>query len=983
MSDAEGRLILHNRAAERIWAGSSTAANVEGWAKYRAFHADGRPYEAGDWSMARCLSKGETTLEGETHFQRFDDSHGTLLGSAAPIFDANGTLIGAVSVFADITEQVRARKHAEGLAAELKARVREAQLQSAVSSALTGSRSLRDQLGACASAVVEHLGAAFARIWTTSSDGTVLELQASAGLYTHCDGAHGRIPVGAFKIGLIAQEGRPHLTNDVQHDPKVSDPSWAAREGMVAFAGYPLHLHDRLIGVMALFSRTALTPDSLEALASVADVIALGIERGRSESLRAETERRKASILEAALDCIIVIDADGNLTDFNPAAERQFQYRREDVLGKDMAALIIPPALRERHRAGLKKYLETGKGGVIGRRIELSAIRADGSEFPVELAITPIEVGGSVAFTAYLRDITERRRAETERTFLAEVGPALAAVLDVRKTLATLARLAVPRLADWCAVDMLGADPSVVEQVAVAHIDPAKVAMAEELGKRYPPDPNAASGVPAVLRTGKSVLYPVIPEELLVASAVDAEHLRIIRELRLKSAMTVPITARGRTLGAITFAYAESGRSYTEADLQFAEEFARRAAIAVDNAALYESEQNARRNAELANSAKDDFLATVSHELRTPLNAMLGWTRLLRAGGLPPEKEARALETIERNAVTQAQLIEDLLDVSRIVSGKLRLDVHSVELAHIVEHAVDALLLASEARNVRILTTVDPNAGPIMGDPHRLQQVVWNLLSNAIKFTPKGGRVHLTLERVDSSLRISVSDNGDGIEARFLPHVFERFKQADGATTRAHGGLGLGLAISRHIVELHGGKIAVESAGKGCGSTFVVLLPISPIRHTSRATASRLGTVVDGAPFEVRPELKGLRVLIVDDEEDARDLLVGILEQCGSIVATARNAAEALDLVRSHKPDILISDIGMPAEDGYTLIRKIRALPSAEGGNIPAAALTAYARAEDRRKALDAGYMMHIPKPVEPAELVAVIANLTRFAVRR
>ena len=982
VSDVDGRLVLHNRASERIWAGSSTTGGIADWTKYRGFHPDGRPYEASDWLMARCLATGETIVNRETHFQRFDDSYGTLLGSAAPIRDAAGKITGAISVFADITESVRTRRRFDEVAAELEGRVHSAQLSAAISSALTGSAPLGDQLRACAGALVEHLAASFARIWTLSADGTTLELQASAGLYTHIDGPHGRVPVGRFKIGLIAEERKPHLSNDVQHDPRVGDREWAVREGLVGFAGYPLLVQNRLIGVMGMFSRGAFTEQTLAALAAVADVIALGIERGRSEALRTETEMRKTSILEAALDCIVVIDAEGRVIDFNPAAERQFGYRREDALGKEMASLIIPPSLRERHRVGLKRYLETGEGNVIGKRIEITAMRADGSELPVELTITPMSLGATRGFTGYLRDITARKVASERREFLTELGPALASVLDVRKTLAALARLAVPRLADWCAVDMIGLDGVALERVAVAHIDHAKVRLAEELVQRYPPDPNADIGVPKVVRTGKSEHYAEIPDAIIVASAVDAEHLQILRELRLRSAMIVPLKARGRILGALTFVHAESDRRYTSDDLAFVEEFARRAAIAVDNAALYESEQNARRNAELASRAKDDFLATVSHELRTPLNAMLGWTRMLRGGELPADKQARALETIERNAVTQAQLIEDLLDVSRIVSGKLRLDVQSVEMPAIVEHAVDALRLASEARNVRLLTTIDDNAGTIMGDPHRLQQVLWNLLSNAIKFTPKGGKVHLKLERVDSSLRIAVTDTGRGISPEFLPHVFERFRQADGATTRAYGGLGLGLAISRHIVELHGGSIDVTSKGEGQGATFVVLLPISPIRREGLATSSRLPHVVVDNAFEIRPELKGLKVLVIDDEPDARDLLVAVLEKCGSIVETASTTAEALEKLKSDRPDVLISDIGMPGEDGYALIRAIRALPPSAGGNIPAAALTAYARAEDRRKALDAGYMMHVPKPVEPAELVAVIANLARFAVR-
>ena len=791
VSDATGRLVLHNRAAEKIWAGSSTAASVEDWTKYRAFHKDGRPYEAGDWSMARSLSKGETILHEETHFQRFDDSHGTLLGSAAPIYDANGVLTGAVSVFADITEKVKARRRTEEMALELHARVRTAQLGAAIASALTGTAPLGEQLRACAEALVTHLDATFARIWTLSTDARTLELQASAGLYQHLDGKHARIPVGSFKIGLIAHERKPHLTNDVQHDPRIGDQAWAAREGLVAFAGYPLLVQGRLVGVMGMFARSSLTDDTLAALASVADVVALGIERGQSEALRTETELRKASILEAAMDCIVVIDAEGRITDFNPAAEQLFQHRRQDVIGKEMASVIVPPALRERHREGLKRYMQTGKGEVVGRRIEILGMRADGSEFPVELAITPIAVRGSVAFTGYLRDITARKRASERADLLTEVGSTLASALELRETLGALARLAVPRLADWCAVDLRQPDGVTTEQIAVAHVDPAKVRLAEELTRRYPPDPDAKAGVPNVVRTGKSELYAEVSDALLAASASDERHLAVLRGLSLKSAMTVPLTARGRILGAITFVFAESDRRYTREDLDFAEEFARRSAIAIDNAALYQSEQNARRNAELANRAKDDFLATVSHELRTPLNAMLGWTRLLRGGELSAEKQARALETIERNAVTQAQLIEDLLDVSRIISGNLRLEVEPVEMSLVVEHALDTLRLAGEAKNVALVTTIE-DTGPILGDAHRLQQVVWNLLSNAIKFTPKGGRVQLALERVDSSLRIAVTDTGPGIAPDFLPHLFERFKQADGATTRAHGGLGLG-----------------------------------------------------------------------------------------------------------------------------------------------------------------------------------------------
>jgi len=896
-------------------------------------------------------------------------------------------------------ELVRAKDRAEALAAELRVAMRSAQLGAAVGRTLTSSAPMADQLRACAEAIVGHVDAAFARIWTLAPDGNVLELQASAGLYTHIDGPHARVPVGAFKIGLIAQERLAHLTNDVQRDPRVSDQAWAVREGLVGFAGYPLLVQDELVGVVAMFSRAPLTVDTLAALASVADTIAISIRRGQVEALRTEAERARVDLLareqlaRASLtttlrsigDAVIATDTAARVTFMNPVAEALTGWSAQDAMGKPLRSVfrIVNEDSREEVDSPAEKVLR--EGVVVGLANHTVLLTRNGTDLPIDDSGAPIrdDDGSVTGVVLVFRDVTARKIDAERREFLAEASPALATVLNARSTLATLARLAVPKLADWCAIDMVGEDGRAIELVAVAHVDPSKVALAEELRQRFPVSRDATSGLANVLRTGVSELYADVPDELLVAGAVDADHLRLLRELRLRSGMIVPLSVRGRVLGAMTFVLSGSGRRYAADDVRFAEELARRAAIAVDNARLYESEQNARRNADIANRAKDDFLATVSHELRTPLNAMLGWTRILRSGDLSKEKQSRALETIERNAVTQAQLIEDLLDVSRIISGKLRLDVQSVELTHIVEHAIEALRLASEAKSVRIVTTLDDKAGPVMGDPHRLQQVVWNLLSNAIKFTPKSGRVHLAVERVDSSLKLMVTDTGRGISPEFLPQVFERFKQADGATTRAYGGLGLGLAISRHIVELHGGSIHVESKGEGLGSTFTVVLPVSPIRQETRGTASRFAMGAGAEPFENRPELAGLKILIVDDDDDARGLLVAVLESCGSVVTSAASTAEALEKFRAEKPDILISDVGMPGEDGYALIRKVRALGYEAGGNVPAAALTAYARAEDRRKALDAGYMMHIPKPVEPSELVAVIANLTRFAVRR
>jgi signal transduction histidine kinase len=391
---------------------------------------------------------------------------------------------------------------------------------------------------------------------------------------------------------------------------------------------------------------------------------------------------------------------------------------------------------------------------------------------------------------------------------------------------------------------------------------------------------------------------------------------------------------------------------------------------------------SARQTAERANRAKDEFLSTLSHELRTPLNAMVGWSTLLRTGSVPPEQRERALEAIERNARVQARLIEDMLDLSRIEQGKLVLSVGPLELVRVVEAALDAVRPAAEAKDIRLQPVLDSHA-TIVGDADRLQQVVWNLLSNAIKFTPKGGRVQVRLQREPSFVEIAVADNGQGIDARFLPHVFERFRQGDPSFTRRTGGLGLGLAIVRSLVELHGGEVSVHSDGVGQGATFVVRLPMAPLRADSRAKPPQDNLGLLAPPtFECPPALKGLDVLVVDDEPETRELLRFVIEQCEARVTTAGDVAQALRVLEQRRFDLLISDVGMPDEDGHSLIRKMRALPGARGA-IPALALTAYARGEDRTQALRAGFNMHLAKPIDPGELLVVMETLVRSLTPR
>jgi CheY-like chemotaxis protein/nitrogen-specific signal transduction histidine kinase len=415
---------------------------------------------------------------------------------------------------------------------------------------------------------------------------------------------------------------------------------------------------------------------------------------------------------------------------------------------------------------------------------------------------------------------------------------------------------------------------------------------------------------------------------------------------------------------------------------------AAQAAVAVDNARLYEkvkraaaereelleAERAARGEAERMNLLKDEFLATLSHELRTPLNGILGWSQLLSMGGLSGEESDEGLQAIERNARAQTQLIDDLLDMSRIISGKIRLDVQWTELAAVVEAAIESVRPSADAKGILLRKIVDPLAGPVAGDPTRLQQVVWNLLTNAIKFTPKGGKVDVLLARVNSHLELTVRDTGIGIKPEFLPVAFERFRQADGSTTRAYGGLGLGLSIVKHLVELHGGTVQAKSPGEGQGATFIVSLPLAPFR--SGESREHPATPKAGPVDCERLQLSGVKVLVVDDEHDARTLIERLLHQSDAEVITAGGAVEGLELLRTHKPDILISDIGMPDTDGYEFLRQVRRLPPHEGGRTPAIALTAFARSEDRTRAMMAGYHVHIAKPIEAPELLATVGSL-------
>jgi PAS domain S-box-containing protein len=686
-----------------------------------------------------------------------------------------------------------------------------------------------------------------------------------------------------------------------------------------------------------------------------------------------EPQRWLATTLRSIGDGVIATDAHGRVTMMNPVAEQLTGRTILDARGKTLGEVmqLISGVTRLPIETPVARVLREGL--VAGLTQDALLIHPDGHEIPIADSAAPIrEDDGTVhGVVLVFRDASAEKMAAVRHEFMVEATATLASSLDYHETLVRLAELAVPRLADWCIVHERD-DAGGAQQVAVAHVDPNKRELARDYARRMPIDMTAPTGAPAVMRTGRSELYPEISEALVQQTVADPKVRKLIHDLEVRSALIVPLAAGPAIVGAMTLVYAESGRRYSPHDLAFAEELGRCAGIAIENARLYGAEQRAREAADAASRAKDEFIAAVSHELRTPLTAILGWSKMMNAASLDATQQRRAVQTIERNAVVMAQLVEDLLDVSRIVSGKMRIDAHPLGVVPVVDAAIDSIQAAASSKQIRLVKSFDTRTCEVLGDARRLQQVVWNVVSNAVKFTPRGGEVRVGVRATSSdAVEISVSDDGRGIDQRFLPCVFEPFRQADGGSARVTGGLGLGLAITKHLVEIHGGTIDVASEGLGKGATFTITLPKLGAARPSEPVIT---------PVIVPPEreLSGLRVLMVDDEPDARDLVRAVLEHSGSIVRTASSVRSALAALHDEIPDVLLSDIGMPGESGYDLIRQVRALPPGRGGDVPAAALTAYVRPEDRRKVLGAGFMMHVPKPVDPTELVAVVAALAR-----
>jgi PAS domain S-box-containing protein len=640
-----------------------------------------------------------------------------------------------------------------------------------------------------------------------------------------------------------------------------------------------------------------------------------------------EMQARLAAVVESSDDAIVSKTLEGIITSWNLGAQRIFGYTAEEVIGQPVTILFPPELVPEE-----KNILGRIRSGQPISHYETERVRKDGQRISISLTVSPVRDanGQIIGASKIARDITGQKR---QQEALRASEQKLRAVLDVTpecvKIVAPDGRLEFMNGAGLCMIEC---------------------------------DSEAAA-------LGQCVFDLVVPEH---RPQWIANHQSICSGNRLTWEFEI-IGAKGQRRWMETHAVPLPYPDGQFAQLAVTRDITARKQHDEERESLLESERAARSAAEQTSRLKDEFLATVSHELRTPLTAILGWSQLLATNPDPADLQ-QGLEAIQRNARAQTQLIEDLLDMSRIIAGKVRLDVQPTDLASVLDAAVDAVRLSAESKGIRLRKILDPQAGPVSGDPTRLQQIFWNLLTNAIKFTPKGGRVDVLLERVNSHLEVTVHDSGIGIAHEFLPVIFERFRQVDSSSTRRYGGLGLGLSIAKHLVELHGGTVRAKSAGDGQGATFIVALPLAPIRPSE----GRVHPGTQQGPVSVCEELSldQVKILVVDDEPDSRALLMRLLNQCKAEVRAAASAEEGLQILSEFRPDVLISDIGMPGKDGYQFIREVRRLDASSGGKVPAIALTAFARSEDRTRAMLSGYNTHIAKPIEPQELVATVGSL-------
>ncbi len=1004
VTDRAERITFMNAAAERLtgW----PAAEARGRALATVFGlVDEETRSPAESPAARALREHRTAaLPAGVLLVRRGGAEHTIAGGADPIRDRAGQTVGVVLVFRDLTER-RAieRDQADVLARERAAR-RDAAALSAVGEALVQSLDAGSVGRHIAEATRGLLGGTLSALWELDHVTHQLVVVATSG-----EGGPfppgTRIPRGQMLAGFAVTEGRPVSTPDVLTDPRLTlTPETRAlveKSGHGSVLAVPLAIGGLITGVLAVGDTTGRTfgADEIRRLQDFANQAAVALEKARLFAL--ETSRREqlealATVqrdLSAELDLDrllgMIVERAGRLFEgagfaylfdedsqslgrvwgrAEPESEAPFPAAGGMVAScaSERRALLVndypnsPYALPEVVRLGVRHAMAqplVSRDRLLG---VLVAARRKDVPFRLEdfAGFEGLAVQAAVAVeNAILFVEAGRQRRE------AEVLAALARSLNTAQDVSTVLQRVVDGAKELCRCDLTS--------VALRETESGSIVMRNRAGEyrgaseRLVVEPGFGAGG-LVLESG----HPFRSDNMAVDPRITRARGDIVELEDLVATLVVPIMVEGRVEG-LLYVHRRTAKPFNDRTETVLRQLAEYAAIAIHNMRMLAHEHQMRAEAESASRTKDEFLATLSHELRSPLQPLLNWAYLLRSPNLDPASAERALDAIERSTKTLGQLIEDLLDVSRIVTGKLRLQARPVRLPAVVRAAMEAVEPAALAKNVTLETRIEPELPAVMGDPDRLQQVLWNLLSNGIKFTPKGGRVTVSVAGRNSDVMLTVADTGAGIKREFLPHVFERFRQAESSTNRAYGGLGLGLAIVRHLVELHGGSVTVQSEGEGQGATFSVHLPVAAaVRDAERAPAA---VSTDGP---VRQSLSGLRLLIVDDEADAREVMRFMLERGGAQVRVADSAAQALDAIRDERPDLLISDIGMPVEDGYVLVRRLRAMEEGLGRRLPAIALTAYASEEDTRRALAAGFDAHLSKPVDPARLIDIAAGL-------
>ncbi len=700
-------------------------------------------------------------------------------------------------------------------------------------------------------------------------------------------------------------------------------------------------------------------------------------ERELAEDAMRESEERYRELVENANDIVYMLDFDGRITSINKAAEVITEYSQDELLGMNIRNVLTPNSV-----AASEKMLNTKSSSHERTNYEVDIVSRKGRILTLEISNKLISKGGSpVGIQGIARDISTRRRAaealrEADQRALSEYERLLERISSLAQTLGTARELTTVfhGLCEFTKVSVPCDGFFVSLYDPLRDVRTACYAWGDEKefdASELPPMPVTTSGPNSrAVRTGQVI---ITNDYMRATRGHPSVVVGADNGLRPESSMAVPMAVMGRIIGTIEV-QSYQANAYLPEHVTAMSMAANLTAVAIESVRLLKLERTAREAAEESNRLKDEFLATVSHELRTPLTAILGWSRLLESGSLDDRVAKQALETIWRNAKAQAQIIDDILDVSRIVTGNLYIDLSPLELAPVVENAINVVRPTADAKGIKIDAVLDTVPAVVSGDANRLQQVIWNLLSNAVKFTNKGGLVGLKLSQIGSAVEISVTDTGQGISRDFLPYVFDRFRQADSTTTRQHGGLGLGLAIARHLVEIHGGSIQAESPGEGQGATFTIRLPL-------------IDSAVSIAEFEESGKhllarnpklLSGLKVLLVDDDLDTLRLMATALTRRQAKVTAVSSAGAAIQAIRDNRPDVLVSDIAMPDEDGYGLIERVRSLENDESQSIPAVAITAYAKKEDRERALSSGFQIYLAKPVELSELISVVARAAR-----